>query len=59
MVYELGAFSWAFSAMAAAAAWIEADAVGFVTGLFEPGFNGNGGGALSGSALSHLHPDVS
>lgn len=51
-VYELGAFSRLFSANAAAAAWMFADALGRVAGL--PGFNGRGGGARSGSELSHL-----
>ncbi len=31
-----------------------AEALGFVAGLEEPGFNGRGGGARSGSELSHL-----
>ena len=30
------------------------DVVGFDTGLEDPGFNGKGGGARSGSELSHL-----
>ena len=31
-----------------------AEVLGFVAGLDEPGFSGNGGGARSGSELSHL-----
>ena len=55
MVYALGVFSWLFSAIAAAAAWMVADALGRVTGLPDPGFRGRGGGARAGSALSHLN----
>lgn len=52
-VYELDVlFSRLFSANAAAAAWMFADTLGRVAGL--PGFNGRGGGARSGSELSHL-----
>lgn len=40
--------------MASAAATTFADAFGFVTGLPATGFNGSGGGARSGSELSHL-----
>jgi hypothetical protein len=59
VVYELGTFSRFFSARAAAAACTVAETFGRVAGLFEPGFNGSGGGALSGSALSHLDFQVS
>jgi hypothetical protein len=39
----------------AAASSILAEVFGLVAGLEDvPGFNGNGGGALSGSELSHL-----
>lgn len=44
----------AFAASASAAAATVFDVFGFVTGLEEPGFNGRGGGARSGSELSHL-----
>ena len=55
-VYELGAFSRALAVMSAAASSIRADVFGLVVGLDdEPGFRGKGGGALSGSLLSHLH----
>ena len=48
-------FSRAFAANASAAAATFADVFGFVIGLdAPPGFNGNGGGARSGSELSHL-----
>ena len=40
--------------MACAAAATFCDVFGFVTGLDEPGFSGRGGGARSGSELSHL-----
>lgn len=40
---------------ASAAAVIVADVLGFVAGLEEPGFRGKGGGARSGSELSHLY----
>lgn len=54
-VYELGVVSWLFSASAAAAACTVADAFDRVTGLLgPPGLRGRGGGALFGSALSHL-----
>lgn len=39
---------------ASAAAVMVADVLGFVAGLAEPGFRGKGGGARSGSELSHL-----
>jgi len=48
------ALSLAFAVNASAAATIFLDAVGFATGLEDPGFNGSGGGARSGSELSHL-----
>ena len=48
------ALSRTFAVSASAAAAIVADALGFEAGLEEPGFNGNGGGARSGSELSHL-----
>lgn len=48
------AFSLAFSVSAAAAAATVADVFGRVVTTGEPGFNGSGGGARSGSALSHL-----
>lgn len=51
-VYELDELSRLFSASAAAVAWMFADTFGRVAGL--PGFNGRGGGARSGSELSHL-----
>jgi hypothetical protein len=41
--------------MSAAASSIRAEVFGLVAGFeVEPGFNGSGGGALSGSLLSHL-----
>jgi hypothetical protein len=41
--------------MSAAASSIRAEVFGLVAGLeVEPGFSGSGGGALSGSLLSHL-----
>jgi hypothetical protein len=56
VVYGLGpALSRALSCSACAAAAMVADVFGRVVGCGEPaGFNGNGGGARSGSALSHL-----
>jgi len=55
VVYVLGAFSRAFDVISAAASSILAEVLGRVAGLDDvPGFNGNGGGALSGSELSHL-----
>jgi hypothetical protein len=55
VVYELaGALSRAFSSSALAVAAIAADTLGRVVGLGEPGFMGSGGGARSGSELSHL-----
>jgi hypothetical protein len=55
VVYVLGAFSRAFAVISAAASSILAEVLGRVAGLDDvPGFNGNGGGALSGSELSHL-----
>ena len=59
-VYELaGKLSRAFSSSAFAACIMAADVLGRVVRLGEPGFNGNGGGARSGSALSHLEGSVS
>ena len=49
------ALSRALALRASAAAATVADVFAFVTGLDEPGFNGNGGGARSGSELSHLY----
>lgn len=55
VVYELvGKLSRAFSSSAFAAFAIAADVVWRVVRLGEPGFKGNGGGARSGSELSHL-----
>jgi hypothetical protein len=55
LVYELGAFSRAFAVMRAAASSIRFDVLDLVIGLpGPPGFKGSGGGALSGSELSHL-----
>ena len=55
MVYELGAFSRALAVINAAASSILAEVLGLVTGLpGTPGLSGRGGGALSGSELSHL-----
>ena len=51
MVYAL---SRAFAVNASAAAAIFFEVFGFAAGLEDPGFNGNGGGARSGSELSHL-----
>lgn len=39
---------------ASAAAAITAEVLGFVAGLADPGLIGRGGGARSGSELSHL-----
>ena len=56
VVYELvGRLSRAFSSSAFAARIIAADVLGRVVSVGEPGFMGSGGGARSGSALSHLH----
>lgn len=56
-MYELaGKLSRAFSSSAFAACMIAADAPGRVVRFGEPGFNGRGGGARSGSELSHLKP---
>lgn len=49
------ALSRALAVNASAAAATVAEVFGFVVGLAEPGFNGNGGGARSGSELSHLY----
>lgn len=54
VVYGLGEFSRIFSVKFAATAWIPGETFALVTGLVEPGFNGSGGGARSGSELSHL-----
>lgn len=54
VVYGLGAFSRAFSAKLAATACMLGETFDLVVGLEEPGFNGRGGGARSGSELSHL-----
>lgn len=43
-------FSWKF----AATAWTLGDTLDFVAGLVVPGLIGSGGGARSGSELSHL-----
>ena len=48
------ALSLAFAVNASAAAAIFFEAFGFAAGLDDPGFNGRGGGARSGSELSHL-----
>lgn len=53
-VYPLGAFSRALAVIKAAASSIRADVFGLVMGLLAPGLSGRGGGALSGSELSHL-----
>ena len=49
------ALSLAFAVNASAAAAIFLEVFGFAAGLEEPGFSGNGGGARSGSELSHLN----
>ena len=55
VVYGLGpALSRAFSVNAAAAAATVAEVLGRVAGLDEEGLRGSGGGARSGSELSHL-----
>ena len=55
VVYELaGALSRAFSSSALAVAAMIADVFGLVERFGEPGFRGSGGGARSGSELSHL-----
>lgn len=55
VVYELvGKLSRAFSSSALAALAMAAEVFGRVVRLGEPGFNGSGGGARSGSELSHL-----
>jgi hypothetical protein len=54
-VYGLGVMlSRAFADSASAAACIFADAFGLVAGAEGFGFSGSGGGARSGSELSHL-----
>ena len=60
VVYELvGKLSRAFSSSAFAARIIAADVLGRVVSVGEPGFMGSGGGARSGSALSHLYTSQS
>jgi hypothetical protein len=60
VVYELaGKLSRAFSSSALAACMMSADVFGRVVRFGEPGFNGRGGGARSGSELSHLYRPVS
>jgi hypothetical protein len=60
VVYELaGKLSRAFSSSALAAFAIAVDVPARVVKLGEPGFNGSGGGARSGSELSHLVNSVS
>lgn len=60
VVYELaGRLSRAFSSSALAACMMAADVLGRVVMFGEPGFSGNGGGARSGSELSHLKRRVS
>lgn len=55
LVYALGALSSARDAINAAAFSMFEDTFGLVMGLLlRVGFNGSGGGALSGSELSHL-----
>lgn len=49
------ALSRAFAVNASAAAAILLEAFGFAAGLEDPGFSGSGGGARSGSELSHLN----
>jgi hypothetical protein len=60
VVYELaGKLSRAFSSSAFAACMMSADVFGRVVRFGEPGFKGSGGGARSGSELSHLNRRVS
>lgn len=55
LVYALGALSRALDAIKAAALSMFEDTLGLVMGLLlTVGFRGSGGGALSGSELSHL-----
>lgn len=60
VVYALGAFSRARDAINAAAFSMFDDAYGLVRGLLleTPGLSGSGGGARSGSELSHLRDSV-
>jgi hypothetical protein len=61
-VYELAgaaALSRAFSSSALAACMMRADVFGRNVRFGEPGFKGSGGGARSGSELSHLKSHVS
>lgn len=54
-MYALGALSRALDAIKAAAFSMFEDTLGFVMGLLlAVGFKGSGGGARSGSELSHL-----
>lgn len=48
------ALSLAFAVNASAAAAMALEVFGFAAGLEDPGFSGRGGGARSGSELSHL-----
>lgn len=52
---DKGALSRARSTICLAAAAIPADVFAFVVGALAPGGIGRGGGARSGSELSHLH----
>ncbi len=55
IVYALGAFSRARAVISAAASSIRTDVPVRMAGLLEvPGLRGSGGGALSGSELSHI-----
>ena len=54
VVYGLGEFSRIFSWKFAATAWMPGETFPLVTGLVATGFMGSGGGARSGSELSHL-----
>ena len=59
-MYELaGKLSRALSSSALAACMMAADVFGRVVRFGEPGFSGSGGGARSGSELSHLKRRVS
>lgn len=59
-MYELaGKLSRAFSSSALAACIMSAEVLGRVVNFGEPGFKGSGGGARSGSELSHLKRVVS
>jgi len=54
VLFATRAFSRALSVRAAWADWMAADAFGREETLGDDGFNGSGGGARSGSELSHL-----